>query len=73
MIVQFLITLIEAIRCREKCQRIGYVNSDGHLQAATGLPHRIKSGIIHFNQVARGRLLAQIETEGLQNLQATGA
>ena len=71
VIVQFLVTLIEAIRWREKCQWIRYVNGDGHLQAGTSLPHRVESGIIHLHQFAAGCLLAQREAEGLQNLEAT--
>ena len=48
------------------------MNSHGHLQAGTSLPHRVESGIIHLHQFAAGRLLAQRETEGLQNLETTG-
>src|SRR5215469_14197920 len=71
MVVELLVTLVEAIgRCEER-DRIGNVNGNRNIQLATGIKHGIESGIINLNQRAGGNVLPQIETECLQNLEPT--
>ena len=73
MRVQFLKAFVEAINRQEKRFGVGGVNRDWHLVRACCLPHRIEATIINFDQLARRHILAQIQTERLQNLDAFGS
>src|SRR5271154_945439 len=46
------------------------MNSHGHVQLATGVPHGIESRIIDLYEYAGSNVLSKIKTESLQNFQA---
>ncbi len=60
MVAQLLITLIETICGFEECDWIRDVNGNRHFQVCAFLPHRVKTRVIHFDQLALSGLLAQV-------------
>src|SRR6266496_2525895 len=46
------------------------MNGDRHIQLPAGVPHRIKTRVIDFDQRTRRDVFTKIESECLENLQA---
>src|ERR1700679_893703 len=69
MMAEFLIAFVEAVRGREERNRIRNVNGDRYPELPAGLPHGIESWIVDPDQVAGVDVLAEVKSQGLQNLQ----
>ena len=70
--MQFLPALVEAVDWKEERLRVGDVNGHRHLQSSYRVPHRIEARIVDADQLI-GSLLAQVEPERLEDLQALRA
>src|SRR5690349_24981899 len=68
---QLFVTFVEAIRGQEKRFRIGHVNGHRHVESSGRFPHLIESLVVNLNQWAGGYVFAEIESERLENFQAT--
>ena len=62
MIIELLIALVETIGRSKKRDRVRYVNSHGHVQLATDVPHGIESRIIDLYEYAGSNVFSKIET-----------
>ena len=73
MVAELLVSLVKPVGRRKKGNRIGDVNRHRHVQLRAGIPHRIEARIVDLHQCAGRNVFPQIESEGLQNLEAAGA
>src|SRR5262249_22660542 len=73
MRAELLVAFVEAIDREKEGFGIAHVHRDRKSEAAAGVPHRIESGIVDFDQRPLRTAIAKVETEGLHDLQPDGA
>src|SRR5450432_141786 len=73
MIVQLLITLVEAVGWQEECDRIRNMNCYWKIELAARIPHGIKTWVVNLYQRTRRYVLAEIKSERLENFQSARA
>ena len=73
MVVQLFEALVETVGGQEERRGVGDVDSNRHVQRGASFPHGVEARVVDLYQCAGGDVLAQVEAEGLQDLQAAGS
>src|SRR5215468_10910545 len=73
MIVQLFKALVEAVNEQKESFRIRNMDRHGNTQRPARFPHGIKTLVIYFHERPPGDLVAQIQSERLQDFQSTNS